>query len=61
MHAIPAQAQRELVRAQLARVEQAEHLDAREVARQSSLELLGAVLVHVPGVVRARRRPSARA
>ena len=49
--AVPAQLDRELVRAQLAGVEEAEQLDPREVRLAERPELRRAVLVHVPGVV----------
>ena len=51
MHAVPAGPQRQLVRAQHARVEEAEQLDLSEGALAEGAELLGAVLLHVPGVV----------
>jgi hypothetical protein len=46
-------ADRQLVRAQLARMEQPEHLDVREVRVQQRPELGGTVLVHVPRVAGA--------
>src|SRR6188474_3743731 len=49
---VPAQPDRDLVEAQLARVEEAEQLDPGEMRLAEGAELLGAVLVHVPGVVR---------
>src|SRR6188472_1691548 len=57
--AVPTELDRELVGAQLASVEEAEHLDPGEVGLAEIAELGGAVLAHVPGVVgllRPRRR-----
>src|SRR6187200_2104966 len=59
VHAVPAQLYRDLVGAQLAGVEEAEHLDPGEVCLAEPAELLSAVLADVPGVVgllRTRRR-----
>src|SRR3954453_6187991 len=56
---VPAELDRELVCAQLAGVEEAEQLDSIEVGLAERPELGGAVLLHVPGVVRllsSRRR-----
>ena len=54
MHAIPAEAlDRDLVRAQLAGVEEAEQIDAREVALAQLPVFLGPVLADVPRVARA--------
>jgi hypothetical protein len=47
---VPAALDRELVEAQLARVEEAEDLHVREARRAELTELLGAVLLHVPRV-----------
>ena len=52
VHAVPAGAQRQLVDAELARVEEAVHLEAVEHRRAQRPELLGAVLAQVPRVVR---------
>src|SRR5436309_13584881 len=52
---VPAQLQRQLVGAQLAGVEEAVELDPREVGLAELAELGGAVLAHVPGVVRLLR------
>ena len=49
--AVPAELDRQLVGAQLAGVEEAEQLDPGEVRLAERAELLGAVLVDVPGVV----------
>ena len=51
MDAVPAQADRELVRAQLAGVEEAEHLDPVEVGAEQLAVLADVVLAQVPGVV----------
>src|SRR6478609_4577858 len=48
---VPAEPDRDLVRAQLAGVEEAEQLDPGEVGGAKLAELGGAVLAHVPGVV----------
>src|SRR5215207_6084515 len=55
VHAVPTELDRQLVRAQLAGVEEAEQLDPGEMPRAERPELLGPVLVHVPGVVRLLR------
>ena len=55
VEAIPPRAQRELVYAQLVRVKEPVQLDGLEVRTTELLELLAAVLVYVPGVVRAGR------
>ena len=55
VHAVPPAAQRQLVGAQLAGVEEPVELDAREALPAQLLELGPAVLVHVPRVVRAAR------
>src|SRR4051812_31427522 len=49
--AVPAEPDRQLVCAQLAGMEETEQLDLWEVALAELAELLGAVLVDVPGVV----------
>src|SRR6478735_8880549 len=49
---VPAEPDRDLVRAELAGVEEAEQLDAPEVVLAQGAELLRAVLLEVPGVVR---------
>src|SRR5918994_3753615 len=49
---VPAELDRQLVGAQLAGVEEAEDLDPVEVRLAERPELLGPVLLHVPGVVR---------
>src|ERR1700679_3846747 len=57
--AVPAELEGELVGTQLAGVEEAVELDRGEVVRAEPAELLGPVLVQVPGVVgllRPRRR-----
>src|SRR4051794_31969536 len=56
---VPAELDRQLVRAQLAGVEEAEQVDPLEVRLAERPELLGAILLHVPGIVgllRPRRR-----
>src|SRR5262245_51934375 len=55
VHAIPAEPDRDLVRAQLAGVVEAEQLDSLEVVLAELPELGRAVLAHVPGVVRLLR------
>src|ERR1700684_2425455 len=50
---IPAELERKRMVLQLARVEQPVHLDTRKRAASQLRELLGAVLVHVPRIVRA--------
>src|SRR5689334_6400966 len=55
VHAVPAELDRQLVDAQLAGVEETEQLDLVEVVRAEGPELLGPVLVHVPGVARLLR------
>src|SRR5690348_7826026 len=50
--AVPTDFQGDLMHTQLASVEEAQHLDAREVRLAELAELLGAVLVDVPRVVR---------
>src|SRR5215218_5700945 len=52
MDAVPAELDRQLVRAQLAGVKEAEHLDPAEVGLAELPELVGSILLHVPGVVR---------
>src|SRR6185437_15924106 len=52
---VPAELQRERMYPQLARMEEAIHLDLAKRAAAQCRELLGAVLVHVPRVVRALR------
>src|SRR3954454_9006131 len=52
---VPAEPDRQLVDAQLAGVEEAEQLDRVEVRLAERPELLGSVLLHVPGVVRLLR------
>ena len=52
VHAVPARPQRQLVRPQHAGVEEAEQLHLPEDAPAERAELLGAVLLQVPGVVR---------
>ena len=52
---VPSEAQRELVDAQLARVEEPVQLDGLEVRTAELLELCAAVLVYVPRIVRALR------
>src|SRR6478752_10334591 len=49
---VPAEPDRDLVRAQLAGVEEAEQLDPRGVVLAEGAELLRPVLLEVPGVVR---------
>src|SRR6185436_16357120 len=59
VHGIPPRLARELVKPQLASVEEAEELHAGKVRLAKPAELVRAVLVNVPGVVgllRARRR-----
>src|SRR5690349_18436525 len=59
VHAVPAEPDRELVSAQPAGVEEAEHLDGPEVRRQERQVLLLVVFAQVPGIVgllRAGRR-----
>src|SRR6187551_1836912 len=51
VHAVPAQADRDLVDAQLAGVEEAQHLDPLEVRLAEVAELRHAVLAQVPRVV----------
>ena len=53
MQPIPARSQRELMCAQLARVEQPVELDLGEAPTAERLEFLRTVLMHVPRVVRA--------
>src|SRR6476646_986165 len=53
--AVPPELDRQLMGSQLAGVKEAEHLDPREVGLAERAELLGAVLLHVPGVVRLLR------
>src|SRR4051794_22941297 len=48
---VPAEAEGPLVDAQLSRVEDAEHLDAREIRRQKRAVLGQGVLAQMPGVV----------
>ena len=56
VHAVPAEAlDRDLVRAQLAGVEEAEQVDAREVALAQLAVLVRLVLAHVPRVAGALR------
>ena len=56
MHGVPARVRdRQLVQAQLARVEQAEQVDLAEVPLAQRPVLLRAVLAHVPRVARALR------
>lgn len=51
MHAIPTEAQRKLVRAQFARMEEPIQLHAREVRPAELLEFITPVLVNMPGIV----------
>src|SRR4051794_6018418 len=51
VHAVPAEHDRQLVDAQLAGVEKAIELDAGEMSLAESAELVGTVLVDVPGIV----------
>jgi len=53
--AVPAELDRQLVRPQLAGMEEAEQLDAQKVGVAEFAELGGTVLVDVPGVVRLFR------
>src|SRR3954454_12647328 len=53
VHPVPAGSQRELVRAQLARVEEAEQVHAAEVARAQRAVFVRPVFAHMPGVARA--------
>src|ERR1044072_3563838 len=52
---VPAQLDRQLVGAQLADVEEAKQLDPGEVGLAEPAELVRAVLVHVPRIVRLLR------
>src|ERR687897_2839099 len=51
VNAVPAEPQRELVRTQLARVEEAQDDDLGEARLEQSPVLVEPVLAHVPGVV----------